>query len=484
MRTASKRAVRLLAGKSRKFSRKSKGKYAKLSKMGNRGNVLSLSTASYNRGYNEGFNLAYDSAHDYAYQLGWEAGAAPSNFQGTSIIIVTTNAQRQHLQNCIESIYEHTPEPFEIIVIDNASTDDTAQYLKELTGKIRYRILTSNLGFAGGTNQGLRMARGANLLFLNNDTIVTKDWLKNMLACLYSSEKFGLVGPMTNYISGEQLLETTYASTEEMHRFAAAFNQSNADKWHVSTRLTGFCVLMRRGGFERLGYLDEGFEIGNCEDDDFGLRARMMGLELVIAKDTFIHHVGSVTIKALGEQRFEEVYGRNLEFYARKWGESHSLLHEVRQKLDGGSAAMNDFYPSHIVVRGVSSRLYWIENGRRHPIEGEAHHLSASRVSQVDLRSWPMGHSLPHHEVQSKLAALAQGACVDGVYHEGALVRSEGNTIYQVKGGKLHRFINEWSLRYWNMDLRHQTHVGWDELHRFATALPLIAPAIIKANNV
>lgn len=475
MRTGSKRkaAVRKLRGRPRRTRT-----WAKSARIGS---SASAGQASYNRGFNEGFNLAYDSAHDHAFQLGWDAGASPegSKFQGTSIIIVTTNDQRQHLQNCIDSIYEHTPEPFEIIVIDNASTDDTAQYLKSLTGKIRYKIFTSNLGFAGGTNQGLKMARGTTLLFLNNDTIVTKGWLSNMLTCLHSSEKFGLVGPMTNYISGEQLLETNYTSTEEMHRFALGINRSDPAKWHTTSRLTGFCVLMRREVFDRLGYLDEGFEIGNCEDDDYGFRTRMMGLELVIAKDTFIHHVGSVSIKALGEQRFEEVYGKNLEFYARKWGDTHSLLLEVQQKLNGGRAAMKDFYPSHIVVRGVTPQLYWIENGHRHPIEGETHHLSASRISQVDLRSWPMGHPLPQHEVLSKLVSLGHGA-----NQEGALLRGEDGAVYQVKGGKLWRFINEWPLRYWNMHLRHQTSAGPDELQRFEPGLPIIAPAIIVADNV
>lgn len=448
------------------------------------GKSVSKYNAIFNKGYNAGYNEGYDSSHDYAYRNGWDAGVSSFKqpFPGTSIIIVTTNDQRIHLQNCIDSIYEHTPEPFEIIIIDNASTDDTAQYLKTLTGKIRYRIFTSNLGFAGGTNQGLKLARGKTMLFLNNDTIVTKDWLKNMLTCLNSNEKFGLVGPVTNYISGEQLIETNYTSTEEMHRFAEAFNKSDPAKWQMTGRLTGFCVLMRREVFDRLGYFDEGFEIGNCEDDDFGFRARMMGLELIIAKDTFIHHVGSVSIKALGE-RFEEVYSKNLDFYSRKWGDTHSLLHEVQQKLDGGSAAMNDFYPTHIVVRGVTPQSYWIQNGHRHPIEGDTH-LPTSRVSQVDLRSWQMGGSISNDEVKYKLAVLSQAAYVNQAYPEGVLVRSGEQSVYQVKDGKLQRLINEWAMSYWNLTERHQTTISQEELQRYAPGLPIIAPAIIVANNV
>ncbi|SDN58961.1 Glycosyltransferase, GT2 family [Paenibacillus sp. yr247] len=437
----------------------------------------------YNHSFNRGYNCGYDRGHDQAYQSGWEAGISSflQPFHGTSIIIVTTNDQRAHLQNCIESIYEHTPEPFEIIIIDNASTDDTEAYLKTLTGKVRYRVYKSNLGFAGGTNQGLRLARGTTLLFLNNDTIVTKNWLKNMLTCLYSNEKYGLVGPVTNYISGEQLIETNYSSTEEMHRFAAVYNQSDSSKWYRTGRLTGFCVLMRRDVFDRLGYLDEGFEIGNCEDDDYGLRTRLMGLDLIIVKDTFIHHVGSVSIKALGE-RLEEVYGKNLNFYSRKWSDSHSLLQEVQQKLEGTTAAMNHFYPTHMVVRGVTSQLYWIENEFRHPIMDSVE-LSSSRISQLDLRNWRMGMPVNGQEVLNKLTELASESWNAVQLKDGMLVKN-GDYVFQVRGNKIHRIINEWALSYWNLTQRQPKPISQETLQRYTQGLPILAPAVIVANNV
>ncbi|UJF32074.1 glycosyltransferase family 2 protein [Paenibacillus hexagrammi] len=439
---------------------------------------------SYNESYNRGYNQGYDLGHDQGYRNGWQAGATSCSqaFQGTSIIIVTTNDQREHLQNCIESIYQYTPEPFEIIIIDNASTDDTESYLKSLTGKIRFKVFKSNLGFAGGTNQGLRMARGTTLLFLNNDTIVTKNWLSNMLACLHSNEKFGLVGPTTNYISGEQLVPTTYTSTEEMHRFAEQINRSNPSQWQVTGRLTGFCVLMRREMFEALGYLDEGFEIGNCEDDDYGFRARLMGYELVIAKDTFIHHVGSVSIKALGE-RFEEVYGKNLDFYSKKWGESHSLLAEVQRKLNGALATMNHFYPTGVVVRGVLPQPYWMENGIKRPIEGLSEALASSRVSQVDLRSWSLGDPIQIQEVLYRLEQLNSTATSAAPLQEGELAETPDHTVYQMKEGKMRR-LNHWALTHWLLLERGKRQISYSELGSYEQGLPIIAPAVIVANNV
>ena len=223
----------------------------------------------YNAGYNQGFNKGHEDGYIRGKIVGAESFGLP--FEGTSVIIPTYN-QVHYLKECIESIRLYTHQPYELIIIDNSSDDGTAEYLKSTEG-IRYRINSDNLGFAGAVNQGLMMARGTTLLILNNDSVVTSNWLFNLLHCLHSDPQIGIVGPVTNYISGDQLIETKYTNITEMQQFAQNYNQSDASKWVVTGRLTGFCMLMRREVFMRLGYFDEGFEIGNCEDDDYGLRA-------------------------------------------------------------------------------------------------------------------------------------------------------------------------------------------------------------------
>jgi GT2 family glycosyltransferase len=443
-----------------------------------------MSAKKMNQIYDQRYNMGFDAAYQKAYAIGWDAGVSSigRHFNGTSIVLVTTNDQQGMLQQCIDSIEKYTPEPHEIIVIDNASTDDTAEYLQKLTGKVRYKICHSNLGFAGGTNQGLMMARGNTILFLNNDTVVTEGWLQNLLHCLNSNPKIGLVGPVTNYISGEQLIETSYSSMDEMHQFARGYNISDPNKWKTTSRLTGFCVLMRREVLDRLGNLDEGFEIGNCEDDDYGLRARLLGLDLMIAKDTFIHHVGSVSIKALGD-KFEEVYGKNLEFYANKWGDTHSLLSEVQRMQDGSQLQMNHFYPSHVLVKGAGPKLFWIENGVRHPLldmeTGEA-----SRVSQIDLRNWEVGAPVTSQEIADKLAALSQGVTSWHGLSDGKLVASSDGTTYQYRQGRLHRLINERAITYWKLEHRHNALLTENMAAQCPQGLPIIAPSVIVATNI
>ncbi|WP_127578833.1 glycosyltransferase family 2 protein [Paenibacillus koleovorans] len=434
---------------------------------------------SYNWGFNSGFNIGYTKGHELGLEKGAWAIAHP--FEGTSIVIPTYN-QHRYLKECIESIEQFTPEPHEIIVVDNGSTDGTAEYLQSLKpGTVRFKICPENLGFAGGVNQGLMMARGTSLMFLNNDTIVTQHWLSNLLACMRACGSYGLIGPLTNYISGDQLIETSYKSIEEMHRFAATINRSSPEKWRATGRLTGFCVLMTRETFRRLGYLDEGFEIGNCEDDDYGFRTRLLGLELIIAHDTFIHHVGSTTIKTLTPEQFEEMYGRNLAFYSSKWGETHILLQETHARWDGEATRTIDLYPSHVVVQGAGEARYWIEGGRRFPLRADVD-APSTRISQIDVRNWPVGETLSQAQLQEKLAAVAPSE--HGELPDGALARTKDGYLYQRKGQKLHRIATEWAAEAWRLKDRPVRMLSREEKASYPEGMPIIAPPILKAAHL
>ncbi len=121
----------------------------------------------------------------------------------TSIIVLTYN-QLALTKQCLESIWKHTNNDcIEVIVIDNGSHDGTRDYLKQITS-IKAIFNKTNEGFAKACNQGLEAASGDNILFLNNDTVVTNQWLEPMIKLLYQDDKIGMVGPVSNYVSGPQ----------------------------------------------------------------------------------------------------------------------------------------------------------------------------------------------------------------------------------------------------------------------------------------
>ncbi|MCQ6559727.1 glycosyltransferase family 2 protein [Paenibacillus mendelii] len=434
-------------------------------------------------GFNDGFSKGYNKGYEDGFSRGRNAGAANFTlpFEGTSIIIPTYN-QLHYVKECIESIVQHTPEPYELIVIDNASDDGTAAYLKS-AGGLRYRINKENLGFAGAVNQGLMLARGTTLLILNNDSVVTPNWLSNLLVCLGSNPQYGIVGPVTNYISGDQLIETSYTNIEDMQRFSRSFNQSDASRWKVTSRLTGFCMLLRREDFRRLGYFDEGFEIGNCEDDDYGLRARLLGLQLVIAKDTFIHHYGSVSMKSLND-RFDQVYEKNLAFYANKWADPHGMLSLAWQRtLNGVTLRTIDSYPTCVIVQGTGSTTYWVENGIRSPIAGAASDVQAVRVSRIDLRNWQLGEAIHVEEVMRRMNNL-YGSPSGSSDIEGRLIRLQDGTVYQRKGGRLHRFMNRQAAAAWKLDHYEPLTLTQRDLQGYEEGPPIISPPVMKADNI
>jgi GT2 family glycosyltransferase len=253
----------------------------------------------------------------------------------TSIIILTFN-KLEYTKACIESIRMHTkPECYEIIVVDNHSTDGTVDWLRD-QADLRVIYNEKNEGFPAGCNQGIKMAAGDNVLLLNNDTVVTRNWLDNLIQCLYSSEDIGAVGPVTNYCSYYQSIPVEYQSIEEMHAFAASYNQQ-AEKWESRLKLVGFCMLIKREVVENVALLDERFTPGNFEDDDYSLRIWQHGYKLKLCRNTFIHHAGSVSWKDDHSQFAQAFYGSNKKF-EDKWGfnSGYSLLirHEIIELMD------------------------------------------------------------------------------------------------------------------------------------------------------
>ena len=234
----------------------------------------------------------------------------------TSIILVTHN-QLDYTQLCLDSIRLRTDEPIEWIFVDNGSTDGTTEYLRGL-GLGTVISNAENRGFPASVNQGLNVARGNQILLLNNDTIVTTGWLSRLLEALYSGPSIGLVGPVSNRVSGEQQIPVDYAHLNEIDGFAWDWSRDHRGERHLTDRLVGFCLLFRRAVVGAIGGLDERFGIGNFEDDDFCRRAGKAGFEAVIAVDSFVHHFGGTTFRASGVD-FAAVMAENKRRYDEKW---------------------------------------------------------------------------------------------------------------------------------------------------------------------
>lgn len=228
--------------------------------------------------------------------------------QGVTSVVIPVHGRWDLTEVCLQTLRVNTSRPLEIIVVDNASPDETPQRLAELDGVTTITCAT-NLGFAGGTNVGLKAANGEFVCLLNNDTEVMPGWLEAMHDAL-AVEGTGMVGPRSNSISGLQFIldGPDMDDLEVARRWGRAQAAAGAgNTWRI-LRLVGFAMMLRGDLLEEVGGLDEGVGLGNYEDDDLCQRIRRRGLHLRVADGAVVLHHGSATfldadISALGTAR-------------------------------------------------------------------------------------------------------------------------------------------------------------------------------------
>lgn len=247
----------------------------------------------------------------------------------TSIIILSYN-NLKYTKDCIESIRKYTEkDSYEIIVVDNASSDDTVKWLcsqKDL--KVIYN--TENVGFPRGCNQGIELAHKDNdILLLNNDTIVTTNWLYNLKTCLYSSLDIGAVGPVCNNNENNQGENIEFKDFDHMQEICKSFNVSNSNLWEEKVFLIGFCLLIKREAFNKIKKLDENYTPGYIEDNDLSLELIKNGYKLMLCHDTYIYHyLGSAFRKDLN--KFYPILFKNRKYFKKKWGFETVVFDDIK----------------------------------------------------------------------------------------------------------------------------------------------------------
>jgi GT2 family glycosyltransferase len=231
----------------------------------------------------------------------------------TDIILICYN-EIEYTIKTIESLKKTTTD-YNLIVIDNGSTDGTNEYLSNINCKLITN--KNNIGYTKAVNQGFELTTN-DVVLLNNDIILTPNWLIKLKEHL--KDGVGLVAPMTNYAFGIQRDDNAlYNSIDNLYQYCKLIEERKPIEF---PRLIFMCILINRELINKIGYLDEQFNPGNFEDDDYCLRSLKAGFKNILARNVFIHHFGSKSFGKLNN------YGNILELNRKKFESKYGKTHE------------------------------------------------------------------------------------------------------------------------------------------------------------
>lgn len=237
------------------------------------------------------------------------------NTHKTVDIIIPVYNALEDVKKCLYSVYSYTDGyNVTVYVINDGSNEQTSMWLQNFClNKDNFALIVNNtnIGYTKTVNRGLKASTGEFVVTLNSDTIVTPGWLSSMIGCAEKKENIGIVGPLSNAASWQNvpLLK------DEVGEFAineipigstpldmAAIVQHTTKRHYPKIPfINGFCFLIKRKVIDVIGYLDEiNFPEGYGEENDFCVRANDSGFELAIADDAYVFHAKS---KSFGSEK-------------------------------------------------------------------------------------------------------------------------------------------------------------------------------------
>lgn len=224
-----------------------------------------------------------------------------------SIVIVNYNGIR-FLQKCLESIYCQSYSDFELILIDNGSTDGSVEFVMNNFPSVTVIKNKENLGFAIANNQGIGIVRGKYIALLNNDTVVDKDWLRSLVTVAEaSSEREGMWAGKILSLENPNIIDSVGGLMISNDGIAKGRGRLEEDRGQYDKQEEVFipsacAALYRKAMIDEIGLFDEDF-FAYCEDADLGLRARLAGWKTVSVPKAVVYHYYSGTAGGYTEMK-------------------------------------------------------------------------------------------------------------------------------------------------------------------------------------
>ncbi|WP_019467089.1 glycosyltransferase [Dyella japonica] len=266
-----------------------------------------------------------DSLHVEPLDLPFEPFALPTNDQPLVSVVIPIHGKLAYTLACLRSIARHAPKAsFEVIVVDDASPDDSAERLGQIHG-LRLLKNERNLGFVGSCNVGAVAARGEFLLFLNNDTQVMAHWLDGLLGCFADREDCGIAGSRLVYPDGRLQEAGGLVFADGTCWTTGRFEQRDAPAWRYRREtdyVSGASLMIRREVFERIGGFDQRYAPAYYEDTDLAFAVRKRGLKVYYEPSSTIIHCEGISAGTDLHAGMKRHQVTNQATFVAKWAEA------------------------------------------------------------------------------------------------------------------------------------------------------------------
>jgi GT2 family glycosyltransferase len=218
------------------------------------------------------------------------------------IIIILNWNKKEDILECLESVYELDFSPYEVVVVDNGSTDGSEEAISKAFPETHLVRSVNNLGVAGGSNEGIEYAnnnfRYKYIFFLDNDTLVEKDALGQLVEAIQREDDIGITTPKGYRTSTPGVIASAGGigvnlSTGSIYDIGSGeVDKGQYDEPKFVTSCIGFSFLVKRELLSQIGWFDEIFNPYGWEDVDFSLRARNKGFKILYVPKALIYHKG------------------------------------------------------------------------------------------------------------------------------------------------------------------------------------------------
>lgn len=251
-----------------------------------------------------------------------------------SVVVLNYNG-RVFLDACLSSVFQisYPRSSYEVILVDNASTDGSVEYVRNNFPLIRILALNKNYGFTEGNNRGAELACGDLIVFLNNDTVVDKNWLNELARVALSDSKIGICG---SKIMSMKDRNVTQYNGRHLHVLGGVipggfytYKNELGKEFHAVGSVQGSSFLVRKDVFKSLGGFDRDYFLYS-DEVDICYRAWISGYYVAYAPNSIVYHYGGGTAKTLNSNRSGILYERLKSSLHIYYGTRNSIINVLK----------------------------------------------------------------------------------------------------------------------------------------------------------